>query len=107
MRISERLVAELTAHRTMALRALLGADGEMALVALTHALAARTFYAAAAQSCLEISSCSSALDHVVSGIAATPAARIASERHIAWALRLPERPGGLWSFARALICHIT
>jgi ParB family chromosome partitioning protein len=81
---SERLTAELTAHRTMALRALLGSNVEIALIALTHVLAAKTFYAGASQSCLEIAPCSSALEHVVHGIGDTPTARnISGTRELA------------------------
>jgi ParB family transcriptional regulator, chromosome partitioning protein len=96
--LSERLVAELTAHRTMALRALLGANVEIALVAVTHAMAAKTFYAASSQSCLEISPHDFALEHVVSGIADTPAGGAVADRHTTWAAQLPERSDDLWRF---------
>ena len=95
---SEQLVAELTAHRTMALRALLGANIEIALVALTHAFAAKTFYAATSQSCLEISPHTIALEHIASGIADTPSAHTVADRHIGWASRLPEDNECLWQF---------
>jgi ParB family chromosome partitioning protein len=97
---SERLLAELTAHRTMALRATLGADPELALVSLTHVLAAKTFYAAS--SCLEISPHSAALEPIVSGIADTAAGRTVSARHVAWAAKLPERSEALWQFVCAM-----
>jgi ParB family chromosome partitioning protein len=53
--LSERLVLDLTAHKTVGLRDALGADPTLALTALVHALALKTFYPPYDQpSCLEV-----------------------------------------------------
>ena len=52
--LSERLVAELTAHRTVALRDALAGDPEIAFVAVLHVLCLRAFYGYPSDSCLEI-----------------------------------------------------
>lgn len=51
---SDRLVTELTAHRTPALRVALANDPELAVVAVLHALCLGAFYAYASNTCLEI-----------------------------------------------------
>src|SRR3546814_724753 len=45
--LSDALVRDLTAHRTLALRLVLGQQPAVALIALTHVLASQTFYHAA------------------------------------------------------------
>jgi ParB family chromosome partitioning protein len=45
--LSDLLIRDLTAHRTLGLRLALGEQPDMALIAVTHALAAQTFYRAA------------------------------------------------------------
>jgi ParB family chromosome partitioning protein len=52
--LSDLLIRDLTAHRTLALRLALGERPDMALIAVTHALAAQTFYRGVDASCLEI-----------------------------------------------------
>ena len=52
--LSERLIMELTAHRTLALRDALANDPEMAFLSVVHGLALQTFYPYATESCLEI-----------------------------------------------------
>ncbi len=52
--LSDRLVTELTAHRTLALRDALAGDPQTAFLAALHALALRLFYRYGLASCLEI-----------------------------------------------------
>lgn len=52
--IPDRLVSELTAHRTLALRHALGSRPEIAFLAALHALCLRVFYRYAQDSCLEL-----------------------------------------------------
>jgi ParB family chromosome partitioning protein len=101
--LSERLVLDLTAERTAALRDALGASPEVALMAVVHALAAATFYPTGGRvSCLEIKPTSAYLDAHAPGIADTRAGRSVDERHALWAGRLPREPGDLWGFVAGL-----
>ncbi len=101
--LSERLVLDLTAQRTMALRDALGTNPTVALSAVVHALAASTFYPTGGRvSCLEIKPSSAYLDSHAPGIADTRAGRSIDERHERWAVRLPKEPGDLWAFVEAL-----
>ena len=52
--LSDRLLTELTAHRTLALRHALGERPDVALLAALHALALRVFYTYGSDSCLEL-----------------------------------------------------
>ncbi|MBS9721461.1 ParB/RepB/Spo0J family partition protein [Tianweitania sp. BSSL-BM11] len=52
--LSDLLVRDLTAHRTLGLRLALGEQPDAALIAVVHALAAQTFYRGGEASCLEI-----------------------------------------------------
>jgi hypothetical protein len=53
--LSERLVTELTAHRTLALRDALANDPGVAFTAVLHALCLGAFYRMSSGTCLEIS----------------------------------------------------
>jgi ParB family transcriptional regulator, chromosome partitioning protein len=100
--LSEKLVAELTAHRTSALRNELAAHPESALVALVHALALDTFLPGTQGSCLEITAKQSRLASHAPGIEDSPAERQIAERHEAWGKRLPSDPDALWTFIHGL-----
>ena len=101
--LSDRLVAELTAHRTMALRDALAQQPETALVAVVHAFAATTFYLYAARvSCLQITMQSTFLGGHALRIEETQAAVRVAARHEAWAQRMPEQADELWAFVCAL-----
>jgi ParB family chromosome partitioning protein len=101
--LSERLVLDLAAHRTMALRDALAGDPTVALTAVTHALAMAAFYPPYERaSCLELKPTSAYLDSFAPGSADSPAGRRIAERHEAWAIRLPREVGDLWAFVQAL-----
>ncbi len=101
--LSDALVRDLTAHRTLALRLVLGERPEVALIAITHALAAQTFYHSAAElSCLEVRMTASPLGHHAEGIGETAAAKALEERHRAWAERVPRDSDALWDFVGSL-----
>ena len=102
-RLSDALVRDLTAHRTLALRLVLGEQPAVALLALTHALASQTFYYSAAElSCLEIRMTTSPLGHHAEGIGETAPAKALEERHRTWAERVPRNSDDLWDFVAAL-----
>lgn len=96
--ISDRLMSDLTATRTLGLRDALARDPEAALLALLHALALRLFYRGAGglESCLEIEARHSDLAASGAALADSPAAAAISERHAHWTQSLPAKPGDLW-----------
>ncbi len=97
--LSDSLVRDLTAHRTLGLRLALGDDPDVALLAVTHALAARTFYRGQEDgACLDIRANSAFLGGHAHGIADTAAAQKLEERHAAWAVQMPADVAGLWGF---------
>ncbi|MFC3068432.1 ParB/RepB/Spo0J family partition protein [Phenylobacterium soli] len=101
--LSERLVLDLTAQRTLALGDALAANATVALSAVVHALALSAFYPAYERpTCLEIKSVSADLDGHAPGIDDTRAGRSVAERHAAWAGRVPKAADDLWSFVQGL-----
>ncbi|MFG1280413.1 DNA-binding protein, partial [Xanthobacter autotrophicus] len=52
--ISDRLMTELTAHRTLGLRQALGEQPDVAFLAALHALTLKAFYPYGLDSCLEL-----------------------------------------------------
>jgi len=97
--LSDGLVRDLTAHRTLGLRLALGENPDVALLAVTHALAAQTFYNGYDEgTCLDIRPRSAPLGGDADGIEDTAAARKLAERHEAWAAQTPTDLIGLWGF---------
>jgi len=90
--LSDRLVTELTAHRTLALRDALARDPEVALVAALHVMALRLFYRYALDSCVEIEPRSAVFGAQAPGLGDMPYAQSVETRHEAWAQRLPKAP---------------
>ena len=99
-RLSDRLMTELTAQRTLALREALAGDPDTAFLAVLHALAAKVFYSSyTAESCLEIDAKTSSLKSLGGpGLSDTPAARACAKQLETWAQQLPRQPGDLWEF---------
>lgn len=100
--LSDLLVRDLTAHRTLGLRLALGEHPDVALLAVTHTLAARTFYSGADASPLEIRPASSYLGGHADGIEDTAAGKALADRHAGWAADMPKDVGELWSFIASL-----
>lgn len=101
--LSERLVLDLTAHRTLALRDALATNATVALSAVVHALALSALYPAYERpTCLEIKGVSAYLDGHAPGIDDTRAGRSVAERHAAWASRVPKAADELWAFIQGL-----
>lgn len=101
--LPERLVLDLTAHRTLALRDALAGNATVALSAVVHALALSALYPAYERpSCLEIKGVSAYLDGHAPGIDDTRAGRSVAERHAAWASRVPKDADDLWAFVLGL-----
>lgn len=100
--LSELLIRDLTAHRTLGLRLALGEQPDMALVAVVHALAAQTFYRGEEASCLEVRLTSASLASHADGIEDTPAAKALADRHAGWASDMPRDVADLWDFITGL-----
>lgn len=100
--LSDSLIRDLTAHRTLALRLALGEQPDMALIAVTHTLAAQTFYRATEAHCLEIRPTSSYLASDADGIEDTAAAKALADRHAGWAADMPRDVSELWGFVAGL-----
>jgi ParB family chromosome partitioning protein len=100
--LSEKLVAELTAYRTSALRNELAQHPATALTALVHALALATFFQGSEGSCLEITLKSAWLSGHAPGIDESVAEKQIAERHAAWAKRMPQEPEALLTFIHGL-----
>lgn len=100
--LSDVLIRDLTAHRTLGLRLALGEQPDMALIAVTHALAAQTFYHAADAHCLDIRPNSAHLASHADGVEDTTAAKELADRHAGWAADMPRDVADLWGFIAGL-----
>jgi len=100
--LSDLLVRDLTAHRTLGLRLALGEQPDMALLAVTHALAAQTFYRGIDAHCLDIRPVSASLGGHADGIEDTAAAKALADRHAGWAADIPRDVADLWGFIAGL-----
>ncbi|MHB1302629.1 MAG: ParB/RepB/Spo0J family partition protein [Acidiphilium sp.] len=94
--LPDRLLTELTAYRTLALREALGNDPGIAFLALLHVLCLKLFYRYGAESCLEIEAKSVVFGARAPGLADTPLAERVDARHRTWAEQLPDEAGELW-----------
>jgi len=94
--LPDRLLTELTQHRTLALRDALAGDPDTAFLAALHVLCLKLFYRYGLDSCLEIEPKSAVLGAQAPGLADTVSARAIDARHAAWAAQLPKEPEALW-----------
>ena len=100
--LPDRLMSELTAYRTLALRDAVANNPHVAMTALLHKLCLDTFQHSAAGTCLEAS-----VRHVFFSIQpadlkdSSPAKAVA-ERHEAWKADLPKDEAALWDRLAAL-----
>jgi ParB family chromosome partitioning protein len=94
--LPDRLLTELTAHRTLALRHALGGDPDTAFIAALHVLCLRLFYRYGTESCLDIEAKSVVFGQQAAGLNDTALARAVDDRHRAWDDQLPKDAGGLW-----------
>jgi ParB family chromosome partitioning protein len=100
--LSDLLVRDLTAHRTLGLRLNLSEQPATAIVAVTHALAAPIFYIGANAHVVGIQPVKIDLASHADGIEDTPAGRAWADRHASWARQMPRDVAGLWTFVAAL-----
>jgi ParB family chromosome partitioning protein len=96
--LPERLVGELTAHRTLALRDAVANNPHVAMTALLHKLCLDTFQHSAPGACLEVS-----VRHVFFPVQAPDlkdslSAKAVAERQKAWEAELPKDGDALWDW---------
>ncbi len=94
--LPERLVMELTAYRTLALRDALARDPDTAFIAALHLLCLQLFYHRSANSCLQITARSPGFMAEPPGLADSIPARSINARHENWGEQLPQDPRDLW-----------
>ncbi|WP_244560316.1 ParB/RepB/Spo0J family partition protein [Bosea sp. TND4EK4] len=94
--ISDRLMTELTSHRTLALRQALGDRPDVAFLAALHALTQKIFYRYASESCLELDLKSVAFSSQAPGLNDSASAEAIRVRHDNWANALPKDASDLW-----------
>ncbi len=92
---SDRLMTELTAHRTLALREAVANDPDVAFLATLHALCLKLFYPYGFDTCLEIDAKSVLLGNA-SGLSDTASAKAIDARHKQWSGWVPKDAGALW-----------
>lgn len=95
--LPDRLVLDLTAARTVALRNALANDPMMAFIAGLHAFVLKTFYLYGSDTCLELT-LQSAKFTQTPGLADTPWAKEIAQRQEAWGQDLPRDPNALWDY---------
>ncbi|TKV73669.1 chromosome partitioning protein ParB [Bradyrhizobium elkanii] len=101
-KLSDALVRDLTAHRTLGLRLNLSEQPDVAIVAVAHALAAQIFYLGANAHVIGIQPVKCDLAAHADGIEDTPAGKAWSDRHANWARQMSKDAGALWEFVAEL-----
>jgi ParB family transcriptional regulator, chromosome partitioning protein len=100
--LSDILIRDLTAHRTLGLRLALSEQPEVAIVAVTHALSAQTFYRGADAHVIDIRPVSTVLASHADGIEDSKAGKAWADHHARWAAQMPRDVSALWAFVREL-----
>ncbi|AYG70781.1 MULTISPECIES: ParB N-terminal domain-containing protein [unclassified Rhizobium] len=95
--LPDRLIFDLTAARTVALRNALANDPVIAFIAVLHAFVLKTFYVYGSDSCLEVT-LQSARFSQTPGLGDTVWVKEIDQRHEGWGQDLPNDPIDLWDF---------
>lgn len=101
--LPDRLITELTAHRTLALRDALANEPAIAFQAVLHNFVLATFYGFASSSgCLEIAIRTPTFPPQAPGLKESTSAQAIDARHDGWKARLPKDESELWDALTAL-----
>jgi ParB family chromosome partitioning protein len=100
--LPDRLMSELTAYRTLALRDAVANNPQIAMTALLHKLCLDTFQHSAAGACLEASVRHIFFSVQPADLKDSPSAKAVAERHDAWKADLPKDEAALWDWLAAL-----
>ena len=99
--ISDRLMTELTAHRTLGLRMALAERPDVAFLAALHALTLKTFYHYGSDSCLELDLKSVGFGSQAPGLNDSTSAEAIRVRQEDWVKALPKDSADLWDALQA------
>ncbi len=100
--LPDRLVTELTAHRTLALRNAMANDPVVAFQAVLHNFVLATFYRfASSNGCLEIAIRTPTFPAQAPGLKDSASAEAIDGRHDGWKARLPKDDADLWDVLTA------
>jgi ParB family chromosome partitioning protein len=99
--LPDRLMAELTTHRTLALRHAIGEQPRVAFLAALHALCLKVFYPYAQDTCLELDLKQVTFGAQAPGLSETAPAKAIGARHQGWASTLPRDGVDLWDALEA------
>jgi ParB family chromosome partitioning protein len=95
--LPDRLITELTAHRTLALRDALAENPAITFQAVLHNFVLTTFYRfASSGSCLEIGLHTPTFPAQAPGLKESVSAKAIDARHESWKARLPKSETDLW-----------
>jgi ParB family chromosome partitioning protein len=94
--LPDKLLTELTAYRTLALREAVGKDPAIAYLSALHAMCLRLFYRYAVDTCLELDAKNVTFGAQAPGLSDTPLAAKVDVRHLDWSQQLPAEPQDLW-----------
>lgn len=95
--LPDRLITELTAYRTLALRDALAEHPSITFLAVLHSFVLATFYRfASSASCLEIAVHTPTFPAQAPGLKDSAPAKAIDARHEAWKARLPNDAKALW-----------
>jgi ParB family chromosome partitioning protein len=101
--LPDRLITELTAHRTLALRNALAENPAITFQAVLHNFALAAFYRfASSGSCLEIGLRTPTFPTQAPGLRESASAKAVEARHESWKARLPKDESALWDALAAL-----
>jgi ParB family chromosome partitioning protein len=101
--LPDRLIIELTAHRTLALRDALAENPAIAFQAVLHNFVLTAFYRfASSGSCLEIGLRTPTFPTQAPGLRESSSAKAVEARHESWKARLPKDENALWDALTAL-----
>ena len=96
--LSERLLSELSAHRTLALRDTVATNPHVAMTALLHRLVADTFLPHSTRGCLEAQVREVQMPAQAEDLRDSASALAIAARHEQLAALLPEDEGALWNW---------
>jgi ParB family transcriptional regulator, chromosome partitioning protein len=101
--LPDRLITELTAHRTLALRDALAKNPAIAFQAVLHNFVLTAFYRfASSGSCLEIGLRTPTFPAQAPGLRESASTKDVEARHESWKARLPKGENDLWDALSAL-----
>ncbi|SDO65294.1 ParB/RepB/Spo0J family partition protein [Afipia sp. GAS231] len=101
--LPDRLITELTAHRTLALRDALAENPAITFQAVLHNFVLTAFYRfASSGSCLEIGLRPPTFPTQAPGLRESVSAKAVEARHESWKTRLPKSENDLWDALTAL-----